>query len=140
RKVLSNLVNSYLRDRSRAPEPFDKLDPPAPDPVSDKEYLDLCRTAVLERALERLRRQEQRKDQGFFTVLQARRDHPEADMDELARQLSVDGLARTAGWVRTTLFRARQRLCELLRLEVARDLAVPTSAAVDEELADLGLL
>jgi hypothetical protein len=116
------------------------LDPPAPDPVSDEEYRNLCRSALLERALEQLRRQDQQKNQGFFTVLQARRNHPKASMEELAAQLSAGGPGRTAGWVRTTLFRARQRFCELLRQEVARELDVPTSADVDEELADLGLL
>jgi RNA polymerase sigma-70 factor (ECF subfamily) len=140
RTVLSNLVNSRRRKDERAPAPLGDLDPPAPDPVSDAEYRDLFRTALLERAMEQLLRQDQQKDQGFFTVLQARRDHPEASMAELAGRLSAGGQERNENWVRVTLFRARQRLCELLRLEVALELDDRTTAAVDEELADLELL
>lgn len=138
--VLSNLVISYLRERAGGPAPLGDLEPPAPDPVSDTEYRDLFRTALLERAMEQLQRQDQQKDQGFFTLLRARRDHPEASMAELAGRLSAGGQKRNENWVRVTLFRARQRLCELLRLEVALELDDRTTAAVDEELAELELL
>src|SRR5262245_15506525 len=138
--VLSNLVISYLRERAGGPAPLGDLEPPAPDPVSDTEYRDLFRTALLGRAMEQLQRQDQQKDQGFFTLLRARRDHPEASMAELAGRLSAGGQKRNENWVRVTLFRARQRLCELLRLEVALELDDRTTAAVDEELAEPGLL
>jgi hypothetical protein len=45
-----------------------------------------------------------------------------------------------AVWVRKRLHLARQKLRELLREEVRRTLREPTDAAVEEELADAGLL
>jgi RNA polymerase sigma factor (sigma-70 family) len=140
RVVLSNLVNDYRRERRQAPGELAGAEQVAAEPVSDEEYQRLYAGELLQRAMERLRRQDEQAGQGFHAVLQARRDHASESMEELARRLSRPGQERTAGWVRTTLFRARQRLGELLRQEVTGELETATREAVDEELAELGLL
>jgi RNA polymerase sigma-70 factor (ECF subfamily) len=140
RVVLSNLVHDQRRARRQAPAALQEVDPEAPEPVSDDEYRDMYRQELLERALQRLRGQDDQTGQSFFAVLLLRRDHPAESMDELARRLSTPDQPRSAGWVRTTLFRARQRLGELLRQEVAGEVETPTREAVDEELAELRLL
>jgi RNA polymerase sigma factor (sigma-70 family) len=139
RAVLSNLVNDYRRERRQALPGLDE-EPAQEEPVGADEYRRMYGLELLERAMDRLRRQDEQAGQSFHAALLVRRDQPGESMDELARRLSRPGQERTAGWVRTTLFRARQRLGELLRQEVAGELGVPTREAVEEELAELGLL
>jgi RNA polymerase sigma factor (sigma-70 family) len=136
RVVLGNLVHDWQRQKPAGELPEDVQ---APEPVSDQEYREMCRHDLLERALERLRLQDEQSGQCFYQVLKARRDRPDDSMEELAHHLSTER-ERTAGWVRTMVFRARQRLCELLRQDVASELDNPTREAVDAELAELGLL
>jgi RNA polymerase sigma-70 factor (ECF subfamily) len=141
RAVLINLIHDHRRSRCRRDfADLGELDPETP-PVSDEEYRDVYRFELLRRTLERLRDQDERTGQRFHEVLQARRAHPDESMEALAQRLSRPGeQTRNAGWVRITLYRARQRLCELLRQEVAGELTNPTPEAVDEELAELRLL
>jgi DNA-directed RNA polymerase specialized sigma24 family protein len=140
RTVLANLVNDHRRERRRAPAELAGAERVPAESVSDEEYRRMYGAELLERAMERLRRQDEQSGQGFHAILVMRRDHADDSMEELAGRLSRPGQERTAGWVRTTLFRARQRLCELLRQEVAAELDNPTREAVDEELAELRLL
>jgi DNA-directed RNA polymerase specialized sigma24 family protein len=140
RVVLCNLVNDYRGERRQAPVELGGGELMAAEPPNDQEYQRMYAGELLQRAMERLRLQDEQTGQGFHAALLARRDHAGESMEELARRLSRPGQQRTAGWVRTTLFRARQRLCELLRQEVASELTNPTHEAVDEELADIGLL
>ena len=52
----------------------------------------------------------------------------------------VDGESRTANWVKQQLFRGRERLCLLVRAEVASELQSARPEDVEEELAALRLL
>jgi hypothetical protein len=135
--VLGNLVKDRLSAQKRAPEGLGERDPE--EQVSDDEYRMMYRHELLERAMQRMHSQDEKSGQHFHAVLQAFRDHPDDSSDDLARRLSQPGLERTAVWVRTTLFRARRRLGELVRQEVAVDLGSSAPEAVDAELAELGL-
>jgi RNA polymerase sigma-70 factor (ECF subfamily) len=140
RAVLSNLVNDQRRQRRQAPGELGEVASPLAEPFSDDEYRKVYGAELLRRALERLRLQDEQTGQGFHAVLLTRRDHTEDSMEELARRLSQPEQEQNANWVRQMLYRARRHLCELIRLEVAGELSNPTREAVDEELAELGLL
>jgi DNA-directed RNA polymerase specialized sigma24 family protein len=151
-KVLNNLVQDHWRGIARAPAGLGELDPEAPESVSEEESCSLYAQLLLDRLLGEMAAHDARTGGAFARVLLAKRDHPDASNDELARLLSALGQARTREWVATTLYRARNRLCQLLRQRVAEELQVPTvpgatgpgqlptEAEVDEALAELGLL
>jgi DNA-directed RNA polymerase specialized sigma24 family protein len=151
-KVLSNLVSDHWRRIARAPVGLGEFDPEAPEPVSEAESRSLYAQQLLGSLLGEMASQDARTGREFSRVLLAKRDHPDASLEELARRLSTPGQTRSQRWVGTTLHRARNRLCELLRQRIAEELQppadreaaapgrVPTEADVDEELAALGLL
>jgi DNA-directed RNA polymerase specialized sigma24 family protein len=150
-RVLNNLVQDHWRRSRRAPAELGDLDPEAPEPVSEEEARALYVQELLDGLLARMAAHDARTGRAFSRVLMARRDYPEASLEELARLLSDPELPRPQGWVATTLFRARNHLCEELRQRVAEELYVPagtgtcpgrwpTDAEVDDELAELGLL
>jgi RNA polymerase sigma factor (sigma-70 family) len=95
---------------------------------------------LVQRAMERLRRQDEQTGKALHAVLLMRLNHSDESMGELARRLSRPGKERTSSGVASSLFLARRRLAELLREEVAATLHNPTPEEVDEELAELGLL
>jgi hypothetical protein len=68
-------------------------------------------------------------------------DHPGLQADEMAAKLAGEvGKPLSAGWVRKRLHLARRRLAEWLIEQVRQSLRQPTDQAVQEELAELGLL
>jgi DNA-directed RNA polymerase specialized sigma24 family protein len=149
-RVLNNLVQDHWRRARRAPAELGEVDPEAPESVSEEESRSLYVHQLLESLLAEIAAHDARTGRAFSRVLMARRDHPDASLEELARLLSVPEQTRLEGWVATTLFRARNHLCELLRQRIAEELQpptasgaaghLPTEAEVDEELAELGLL
>jgi RNA polymerase sigma factor (sigma-70 family) len=143
RRVLANLVNDYHRKRGKQPGPLGEADPPAAAEGSpnDEEFTDLWREELVRRSLRALVEHERRTGEVRYTVLKLAMDQPELEAADLARQLAQRlGRPVEAAWVRKRLFLARQKLRELLRQEVRLTLREPTDEAVEEELAEVGLL
>lgn len=109
-------------------------------PAADPEFLDCWRDEILNHAWARLARHEDRTGQPFFTVLGFRAGHPALRSPEMAGRLTeILKKPVTAGWVRQTLRRARERFVEFVQDEVAHTLGDPSGEERDEELRDLGL-
>jgi RNA polymerase sigma factor (sigma-70 family) len=108
----------------------------APSP-SDEEYEALWREDLILWALRALAKEQPER----AAVLKWTMDEPAVTGQELAQRLSAaSGRAVGATWVAKQLFEARKRLRQLIRLGVRCTLEQPTEAAVEEELAELGLL
>jgi hypothetical protein len=109
--------------------------------VSEEEYTRLWRDGLVRRALRPLEGHEKETREVRYTVLRLAMDHPEMESEEMARRLAAQlGKAVNAAWVRKRVFLARQKLRDLLREEVRQTLREPTDEAVEEELAEVGLL
>jgi RNA polymerase sigma-70 factor (ECF subfamily) len=136
KRSLRNLIVDYFREH--APSASAELsDVPAPD---DGEYDEMHRLHLVQRALTALERQSSALGQQCHTVLRLRMAQPDWSMEQLAAALSRDGESRTANWVKQQLFRGRERLCVLLRDEVASELESASPEDIEEELAALRLL
>jgi hypothetical protein len=73
--------------------------------------------------------------------LRLRTEHPGLNSPELAERLAAEhGQPVTADYYRQLLHRGRQRFVEHLLDEIRASLPVESDAAVEEELAALGLL
>ena len=111
-----------------------------PNP-SEAEFLIEWRREVLNAAWRELESEEADGLGLYHAVLRWRATNPESKTAECADQLTARfGRAFTAAGVRQTLHRARKKYAELLVQEVARSLGGGTPEAVEQELADLGLL
>jgi RNA polymerase sigma factor (sigma-70 family) len=141
--MLSNLVCDHYRRRRRQPGPLGEVDqaaeaPPLPD---EEEFTRLWREQLVMRALQALAEFERQTGQVLYAVLKRALDEPALQATELAERLSQQlGKAVSAGWVRKRLFLARAKLRELIRAEVRQSLSDPTDEAVEQELAEVGLL
>jgi RNA polymerase sigma factor (sigma-70 family) len=133
---LRHLVTDYVREHRVAPAPA-LSDLAEPD---DDEFDEMHRLYLVQRALEALEAQSIALGQHCHTVLRLRIAQPTWSMEQLAGALSRDGVSRTANWVKQQLFRGRERLCQLLRAEVASELQSARPEDVEEELAALRLL
>ena len=98
-------------------------------------------SAQAQRALRALKEyQDERPGNLFATVLELILAYPEERSDELARRLAErTGQPHRADAVRQTISRARRKFAELLVEQVSRTVE-PTPDAVEDELAELGLL
>src|SRR5262249_61055245 len=77
----------------------------------------------------------------YHTVLRCKIEQPQARTEDLARQVSERlGKSVSAGSLRVTLHRARQRFAELLLAEVAHSLETSDPQQLEDELIELGLL
>lgn len=140
RTVLANLVNEWHRKRRRREIPLPS-EPLVARDVSEQEYATIWREELVRRALQALAEYEQRTGEVRYLVLKLAIDHPTAHTSELAERLSVLlGKPVDAAWVRKRTFLAREKLRELVRHEVRQTLREPTDEAVEEELAEAGLL
>jgi RNA polymerase sigma-70 factor (ECF subfamily) len=140
-RSLQNLVTDYHRSRAGRPESLGDHDPAAPTrEVSDQEFTRVWSEELVCRALQALADHEQRTGQVLYTILKFKLDHPEMSAVQIAASLSGPEETRTTEWVSTRLYRAREKLTELIRREVSLSLQTPTDEAIEEELADLGLL
>jgi RNA polymerase sigma factor (sigma-70 family) len=142
RTALFHLVGKHRRRQKRlarlfaadAPDPAD-LPAPADDP--DRRFDETWRAELLARAWAALADAQP----AYHALLRLRSDRPELHSHELAEHLSrTTGKPVTAGNVRQTLRRARDRFAELLVDEVAHTLAEPTAERLEEELRILDLL
>ena len=136
KRSLHNLVVDYFREHAMTPSAV-LSDVPMPD---DGEYDEMHRLHLVQRALTALERQSNALGQQCYVVLRLRMAQPDWSMEQLAAALSRDGESRTANWVKQQLFRGRERLCLLLRAEVASELQTARPEDVEEELAALRLL
>ena len=93
------------------------------------------------RALEALRRYEEKSGQILYSILLHSLKEQPPSAAEIATQLSAElGKKVTENWVGQRKKLARDKLVELLRQEVAGELAAPTTDGIDGELAAVGLL
>jgi RNA polymerase sigma-70 factor (ECF subfamily) len=142
RTALSNLVADYRRGQGSKVLPLAEVEVATEDClVREEEYTTMWREQLVQRALVALAEYEQHSGQPLSSVLKLALIEPRPAVVEMARRLS-DQMGRMVdeGWVRKRLYLARQKLCELLRREVRQSLEEPTEEAIDEELAEVGLL
>jgi DNA-directed RNA polymerase specialized sigma24 family protein len=141
RGILANIVTDYKRERAKAFKSVEVRDMPEPDPEGDKrQFQEWFAEGLVARAMEELRRQDEKRKRAYYAVLHARIAHPDWSSEQLAAELSEPGVKRSIGWVRINLARARKELCRFLELEVAQDLVDASPSAVQEELSNIGLL
>src|SRR3954470_11382138 len=140
--ALQHLAGERARRRP-APLPLtgDRSDP-APDPAAEADrFQELWRADLLGRAWEALAEQSSARGDQFYEVLRLKSEDMARTSEALAEELTRrHGRPVTATGVRQTLHRAREKFAELLRAAVAASIPTDDPAAVDAELADLGLL
>ncbi len=144
--ALNLVVDHHRRCRARPatlgsgmPELADQSAPPEEE--LDRQFEMTWRSRLLKIASASLARHEARTKRPLYTVLRLRCEHPGLTSAELAAKLEGElGRSLTAGWVRQSLLRARERYASSLLNEVWRSLDSPSPEALEEELSALGLL
>jgi RNA polymerase sigma factor (sigma-70 family) len=144
--ALTNLVTDYHRRRQVRHQPLPPDSPlladlEAPADSAGTDFARHWRDEMLAQAWEGLARHQDEHGGMQYAVLRGRADHPDLSSTALAEVLADRlGQPLRAEAVRQTLRRARETFADLLRAEVARSLETDEPAAVEQELADLGLL
>jgi RNA polymerase sigma-70 factor (ECF subfamily) len=138
RTVLHRLIIDHFRTRKLQPlPPGDLLDSSRPDEDFDRVW----REAVINRVWSRLETyQAVTPKNRYATVLQLRRDYPQASIDEIAEKLSE--ITRTQvrpEAFRKNLQRARAKFIELLVQELRETIHPTSSEDIEAEIFDLGL-
>ena len=146
KRSLRNLMIDHHRARRNhaslnapgVPEPADN----DPGPANfDQQFTESWRLELLDQAWGSLLRTQERTGRPYYTVLRARVDSPGLKSAELAAMLSETlGKPVTPGWVRETIFRARDQFVAALLEGVRAALREPTRDAILEELRDLHLV
>lgn len=120
---------------------WDPVDPRDHDVSESKSFNLEWRTALIDRALSNLEREDRQNKQLRYCVLRFRMDHPEYRSHQAAEKLSAQlGITVNAGWFRKRLMAGRERLALLLLETVAESLEDTSLDRVQEELAELELL
>lgn len=138
RTVLHRLIIDHFRTRKLQPlPPGELLDASQPDEDFDRVW----REAVLNRVWSRLETYQATTPKNrYATVLQLRRDHPKAPIEEIAEKLSAAiGAPVSPEAFRKNLQRARAKFIELLVVELKETIHPTDSADVEAEIHDLGL-
>ena len=138
RTVLHRLMIDHFRSRKLQPlPPGDLLDSATPDADFDRVWRD----AVLSRVWSRLETYQAATPKNrYASVLQLRRDHPKASIDEIAERLAQNtGAPMTPEAFRKNLQRARAKFIDLLVQELRETIHPPNSEDVEAEIFDLGL-
>jgi len=138
RTVLHRLIIDHFRVKKLQPlPPGDLLDESSPD----AEYDRVWREVVIKRAMSRLETYEIKTPKNrYHTVLQLRRVHPKAPIEDLAAELGTQlGLTITPEAFRKTLQRARAKFLELLIQELRDTIHPAEPEDVEAEIFDLGL-
>jgi DNA-directed RNA polymerase specialized sigma24 family protein len=142
--VLFHLIDHHHRRRRKALQPLnDAVEAAAPSGPSeaDVQFLESWKAELLDRAWTALADHERSTGQPFHAVLRFRVERPELRSAEMAEELSRRlSKPLSAAGVRQTLHRARDRFADMLLAEVLHTLQAPTTARLEEELVDLGLL
>lgn len=110
--------------------------------AEDADWQRAWQMALLEHVWGRLQEEEQReKGVPAYTVLQLRTQFPDESSEQLAQRLGdkLQTSIKPDAW-RQMLRRSRVKFAEILVDEVRMGLNEPTAAAVEEELAAMGLL
>jgi len=138
RTVLHRLIIDHFRTRkTQQLPPGDVLDPTTPDVDFDHVW----RQSVIKRVWSKLDTYEvQSTKNRYAMVLHLRVDHPDASIDELARQLAETLLTPvTPEAFRKTLQRARAKFLELLIQELRETIHPAEPQDIEAEINDLGL-
>src|SRR5262245_28035579 len=138
RTVLHRLIIDRFRTRKhQSLPPGDLLDSSRPDEDFDR----VGREAVINRVWSRLETYEATTPKNrYATVLQLRRDHPKASIEEIAEKLSAITHAPVRPEAfRKNLQRARAKFIELLILELRETIRSGRTEDVEAEIYDLGL-
>jgi len=138
RTVLHRLIIDHYRSRKLQPlPPGDLLDTSEPDEDFDRVW----RNAVLSRVWSRLETYQATTPKNrYASVLQLRRDFPEASIDEIAERLSqTTGTPMSPEAFRKNLQRARSKFVELLIQELKETIHPANNEEVEAEIYDLGL-
>jgi RNA polymerase sigma-70 factor (ECF subfamily) len=138
RTVLHRLIIDHFRARKlQSLPPGDLLDSSRPDEDFDRVW----REAVINRVWSRLETYQATTPKNrYATVLQLRRDHPKASIEEIAEKLSE--ITRTPvrpEAFRKNLQRARAKFIELLILELRETIHSTSNEDIEAEIFDLGL-
>ncbi|MCC7420842.1 MAG: sigma-70 family RNA polymerase sigma factor [Planctomycetaceae bacterium] len=139
--TLRNLVQNVYRQKSTQSLDVGTFEPAVTFQTDAESELEtILRDDCLRTAMERLKLDDDRQGTALHRVLEIRTKSPAASYDQLASLVS-ESLRKVvdAGWVRKRVHFARDRLRDYIRDEVAATLSVPTSEAIDDELAVLGL-
>jgi len=111
------------------------------DSDQDRRFLHHWRSELLNRTWAALEEASKAHGDRFHEVLRMKSDDPSRASTIIAAELTRrHGGEHTAGEVRQTLHRAREKFAELLRAEVAASLPTNDAAQVEAELTELGLL
>jgi RNA polymerase sigma factor (sigma-70 family) len=145
KRAVQNLINDYYRRKrpalsldARTPEPM-AADTGLPD--FEEQFIESWRKDLLDRAWSSLAELEKNTGQPYHTVLRSKVSHPDLTSDKLASQLSTTlKKSYSAGAVRQTLQRSREKYVDYLLTEVRASLDNPTRDEVEQELIDLNLL
>lgn len=139
RTVLYRMAMDHFRAKRRAPAamPADAVSTDDADAEFDRRW----RTELLERTWDELRQAQAASGSPYYEALRWRAENPDRPAADGAEALVVRlGRAFTADAYRQTLHRARERFAQLLREEIRFSIGREEPAAVDDELAELGLL
>jgi RNA polymerase sigma factor (sigma-70 family) len=137
RTVLHRLIIDHFRSRKLQPlPPGDVLDSSRPDADFDRVW----REAVLHRVWSRLETYQALTPKNrYATVLQLRRDHPKASIDQIALKLGeITHSPVTPEAFRKNLQRARAKFVELLVQELRDTIHPGSDEDIEEEIRDLG--
>jgi RNA polymerase sigma-70 factor (ECF subfamily) len=138
RTVLHRLIIDHFRSRKvQSLPPGDLLDTSRPDEDFDRVW----REAVINRVWSRLETYQATTPKNrYATVLQLRRDHPKASIDEIALKLGeATRTAVTPEAFRKNLQRARAKFIELLVQELRETIHPTSTEDIEAEIFDLGL-
>jgi RNA polymerase sigma-70 factor (ECF subfamily) len=139
KRALVHLVTDHHRARKRQPGPL-ASDPPVPAsavPEDQDEFTASWRKELMNQAWTALAEH----GGALHAVLLYHVENPEVESAQAARDLSSRlGKPMTAGHVRVSLHRAREKFVELLVREVERSLRDASAAQVLDELRELKLL
>ncbi len=144
--AVKNMVRTHWDKQQRRSavsfEVLEGVDPEALNTDSDIAWTDEWRGQLIESTWQSLESFEQSTPGCcYFTILQLRTAHPDADSSQLAEHLSeATGKIWRADAGRQQLRRARLRFAQLLVEELAGSLQQPTPDDVEEELVALGLM
>lgn len=149
RDYLKRAVHNLMVDHFRKQKGQSQLDTAAEASIVgdrglegfDDEFLQSWRQDLMGRAWDALKAHEQNTGQPYWHVMKLRLARPKMRSPELAEELSRRlGRPVTAGGLRQTLHRARDKFTEFLVSEVQVSLRNPDRSQVEEELGDLKLL
>lgn len=149
RDYLKRAVHNLMVDHFRKKEPVGRLGTSMETAVMgdsglvefDEQFRQSWRQDLLGRAWDALRDHETRTGQPYWRVLRLRMAEPDLRSPELAEELSrALGRPVSAGALRQSLHRARDKFAGFLVDEVRVSLKHPGRDEVEEELADLKLL